>query len=121
MGDEDNFSDDVRASDGTKVNITRILEWFAPAMENYCEMFDMERCPGDNINIGHEEECKCHKDNRWCLADGKCGLKEMSLRYPDGRLYEGEVDREMRPEGRGNLYFRMKGDLGVDLMKLKYY
>ena len=41
--DEDNFGDDVRASDGTRVNVTRILEWFAPAMENYCEMFDMER------------------------------------------------------------------------------
>ena len=36
---------------------------------------------------------------------------EMSLRYPDGRLYMGEVDRSMRPEGRGRLFFRMKGDL----------
>ena len=33
--DEDNFGDDVRASDGTRVNVTRILEWFAPARENY--------------------------------------------------------------------------------------
>ena len=41
--DEDNFGGDVRASDGERVNVTRILEWFAPAMENYCQMFDMER------------------------------------------------------------------------------
>ena len=39
------------------------------------------------------------------------GNAEMSLRYPDGRLYVGEVDRSMRPEGRGRLYFHMKGDL----------
>ena len=41
--DEENFGDDVRASDGRRINATRILDWFAPAMENYCEMFDMER------------------------------------------------------------------------------
>ena len=39
--EEDNF--DGRTSDGRRVNVTRILEWFAPAMEHYCDMFDLER------------------------------------------------------------------------------
>ena len=38
----------------------------------YFSFFTYSRCPGDNID---DEECECHKDNRWCLADGKCGLK----------------------------------------------
>ena len=29
------------------------------------------RCSGYDI----DEECECHKENRWCLPNGNCGLK----------------------------------------------
>ena len=40
--------------------------------DNNCGLCPHFRCSGDDIDNG---ECKCHKDNRWCLASGNCGLK----------------------------------------------
>lgn len=58
---------------GVKINLTHVLEWFAPAMNNYCDMFDMTECKGGDEN--HDDDCQCHRKNMWCLADQACGLK----------------------------------------------
>ena len=65
------------------------------------------RCSEDDIDNG---ECECHKDNRWCLASGNCGLKGEYNRkiqisclnwHPGKRRDEFEVPRREIVHGRG--------------------
>ena len=34
-----------------QINVTKILEWFAPAMANYCRIFDVDCHPDDARDV----------------------------------------------------------------------
>lgn len=94
--------EDKNFKENTMLNITNIKEWMEPLMANYCGIFELD-C--NKTGCGIDDNCTA---DQWCVQDDngfECVNKTMTLTLENGRLYQGQVDLDMVPNGQGTEYY----------------
>ena len=103
------------------MNATKIMSWFALAMANYCNFFEI-KCPKDScsgrvcskhevcIEDGFSCPSKISEDDA-CSLKLKCGLFSANVTTTDGRRFEGSLNALGLPHGHGRILDSKTGKL----------
>ena len=93
---DDNF-EGITTEEGFKLNMTKILTWFAPAMADYCSLLHMTNCrrssrPILKTAVKAADGASCRKSDLVCEAKKICVEKRMDNRKRSKRIAELECN-----------------------------
>ncbi|CAB4058247.1 unnamed protein product [Lepeophtheirus salmonis] len=99
--EDQNFTN-LTDKNGNCMNISNVLKWVHPMMQDYCGLFELN-C--NSTGCGINDNCTVEE---WCVEDVNdyyCVTKNISISLGDGLGYIGEVGSNLQPHGKGKEYY----------------